>query len=77
MGISPERVLRLLERDERVLATLEIARALHAGRDVRGVATLLRALEREGRVARARGGWRRARAGGSLPLLVGASPTAR
>jgi ribonuclease R len=74
MGISPERVLRLLERDERVLATLEIARALHAGRDVRGVATLLRALEREGRVARARGGWRRARGGGLAPASCRREP---
>lgn len=67
MGISPERVLRLFERDDRVLATLDIARALNASRDVRGIGALLRGLEREGRIARARGGWRRARAGGLAP----------
>lgn len=67
MALSPERVLRLFERDERVLATVDIARALHAGRDARGVGALLRTLEREGRIERARGGWRRARAGGLAP----------
>lgn len=67
MAISPERVLRLFDRDDRALATLDVARALHASRDVRGVAALLRTLEREGRLARAPGGWRRARSGGLVP----------
>jgi ribonuclease R len=66
MRVSPERILRLLDRADRpALPTQALARALRVGRGgTRAVAEILRVLEREGRVERSGGGWRTARSRG-------------
>jgi ribonuclease R len=66
MRPSRDRVLRLLERSERTaMAGHEIARALRLGpAGPRMIASLLREMEREGRIERSAGGWRLAEQGG-------------
>jgi ribonuclease R len=71
MPISPDAVLRLLDRRDRpVLATSAIARALDASRGgTRAVTEILRQLANDGRIERVRGGWRLARGGGLVEAV--------
>ena len=71
MRVSPERILALLDRADRsALPTHAIVRALRVERTAgRAVDAMLRDLERAGRIARSRDGWRLVRSGGLVAAL--------
>jgi ribonuclease R len=76
MAVSPDNVLRLLDRRERpVFATFALARALGVDRRAaRPLGEVLRQLERDGRVERVRGGWRLVREGGLIEAVCDEQP---
>ncbi|RIL07896.1 MAG: ribonuclease R [Proteobacteria bacterium] len=71
MRVPAERVLRLLDRADRpVVALHDMTRAIRGAGGPRALQAALRELEREGRIERAAGGWRLARASGLAPATA-------